>query len=148
MTNGRRSSDHSVKEFGEMAMIDKTERGGYFSDRKIGLLQKCFTAFDNLRLVRGLGWYFLTRLKGNRLVSPDKLGLQAVSEIGLSENGRVVWLKGFGLVKVFRIIAEGSTAAALGRQTKSRWRIWNWLNMLAKVGKLDSIIADQTVLFD
>ena len=33
----------------------------------------------NLKLVRSLGWNFLTRLKGNRLVNPDKLGLQAVS---------------------------------------------------------------------
>lgn len=69
-----------------------------------------YSSVENLKLVRGLGWHFLTRLKGNRLINPDKLGLQAVSAIGLDENGRVVWLKGFGLIKVFRIVATDGTA--------------------------------------
>jgi len=56
-----------------------------------------------LKLVRALGWHFLTRLKSNRQVNPDREGLAAVSAIEIPALGRVVWLKGFGLVKVFRI---------------------------------------------
>lgn len=86
--------------FSEMLM-EAAERG--FEPRMV-CFDSWYSSVENLKLVRGLGWHFLTRLKGNRLVNPDKLGLQAISEIGLDERGRVVWLKGFGLVKVFRLI--------------------------------------------
>lgn len=68
-----------------------------------------YASSENLKLCRGLGWHFLTRLKSNRLVNPDRTGLRAVSEIEISETGRVVWLKDFGLVKVFRIEATDGT---------------------------------------
>lgn len=60
--------------------------------------------------MRALGWHFLTRLKANRQVNPERGGLQAVSSIEISDVGRVVWLKGFGLVKVFRIVATDGSA--------------------------------------
>lgn len=68
-----------------------------------------YASWENLKLCRGLGWHFLTRLKSNRLVNPDRTGLQAVSEIEIPNAGRVVWLKDFGLVKVFRIAATDGT---------------------------------------
>ncbi len=86
--------------FSEMLM-EASQRG--FEPRMV-CFDSWYSSAENLKLVRGLGWHFLTRLKSNRLVNPDKLGLQAVSEIGLDETGRLVWLKGFGLVKVFRLI--------------------------------------------
>lgn len=52
----------------------------------------------------------MTRLKANRLVNPDQAGLQKVSEIAIPEQGRIVWLKGFGVVRVFRIVATDGTA--------------------------------------
>ena len=64
-----------------------------------------YASSENLKLCRGLGWHFLTRLKSNRLVNPDRTGLQAVSEVEIPDEGRVVWLKDFGLVRVFRIAA-------------------------------------------
>ena len=63
-----------------------------------------YSALDNLKLVRGLGWYFLTRLKSNRQVNPQGKGLRAVSELDIDEAGLIVWLKGFGQIKVFRLI--------------------------------------------
>lgn len=68
-----------------------------------------YASSENLKLCCGLGWHFLTRLKSNRLVNPDRTGLRAVSLIEISEAGRVVWLKDFGLVKVFRIEATDGT---------------------------------------
>lgn len=68
-----------------------------------------YASWENLRLCRGLGWHFLTRLKQNRLVNPDREGLRAVSEISIPEAGRIVWLKDFGFVKVFRIEARDGT---------------------------------------
>ena len=100
---------------------DRKTKNDHFSEMLLEAHQRgfepsmvCFDSWyssvENLRLVRGLGWSFLTRLKGHRLVNPDKLGLQAVSEIGLDETGRVVWLKGFGVIKVFRLIGRDGDA--------------------------------------
>lgn len=92
--------------FSEM-LLEAHQRG--FEPRMV-CFDSWYSSAENLKLVRGLGWHFLTRLKGNRLVNPDKLGLQAITEIALDETGRLVWLKGFGLVKVFRLIGTDGDA--------------------------------------
>lgn len=63
-----------------------------------------YSSLDNLKVVRKLGWHWLTRLKSNRLVNPDRTGNRAVSEVALSACGSVVHLKGYGMVKMFRIV--------------------------------------------
>jgi putative transposase len=64
-----------------------------------------YSGLDNLKLIRSFGWVWLTRLKSNRKVNPDRTGLRAVSEVEVSESGRVVWLEGYGLVRVFKVVA-------------------------------------------
>jgi len=64
-----------------------------------------YSGLENLKLVRSLGWIWLTRLKSNRKVNPDREGLRAVSTVEVGEAGRVVWLEGFGLVRVFKVVA-------------------------------------------
>jgi hypothetical protein len=71
---------------------------------EIVLFDSWFSSLENLKQVRAMGWTFLTRLKSNRQVNPDGQGLQAVSDCEISASGTVVHLKGFGLVKVFRIV--------------------------------------------
>lgn len=93
-------------------------------------------SIENLKLVRSLGWRFLTRLKANRRINVHRSGLKAVAEAGLcGGDGTVVWLKGFGEVKVFRIRATDGTseygATSLEKMSgperekagKSAWRI-------------------------
>jgi hypothetical protein len=46
-------------------------------------------------------------LKSNRKVNPDRTGLRAISEVKVGGQGRVVWLEGYGLVRVFKIVATG-----------------------------------------
>jgi len=83
-----------------------------------------------------LGWHFLTRLKSNRQIRVSGGSLQAVSEAGLcGGDGTIVWLKGFGQIKVFRVRAtdgtseywatslEEMTEAERETQAKSAWRI-------------------------
>jgi len=72
-----------------------------------------YTAFDswysgleNLKLVRGFGWEWITRLKENRLVNPDEKGNVNVSDVSIPDEGRIVHLKGYGFVKVFRIVVK------------------------------------------
>lgn len=63
-----------------------------------------YSSLDNLKTVRRQRWHWLTRLKSNRLVNPDGTGNRAVSKVDLSARGSVVHLKGYGMVKVFRIV--------------------------------------------
>ena len=66
------------------------------------LFDAWYSGLDNLKAVRDLGWAFLTRLSSNRTVNPDRAGHVAVSEVEVGLAGRVVWLKGYGLVRLFR----------------------------------------------
>ena len=65
-----------------------------------------YASIDNLKLVRSVGWHFLTRLKSNRQIRVHQGKLQAVSEAGLGGgDGTICWLKGFGEIKVLRVRA-------------------------------------------
>jgi hypothetical protein len=63
-----------------------------------------YSSLDNLKLVRGFGWDWLTRLKSNRQVSVQAGQQQAVSELDIPQAGVTVHLRGYGLVKVFRTV--------------------------------------------
>lgn len=101
-TDGKTKNDH----FAELVM-SAYERG--FNPSMV-CFDSWYSALDNLKLVRGLGWYFLTRLKGNRQVNPQGKALKAISEIEIDEAGTLVWLKGFGQIKVFRLIDRNGNA--------------------------------------
>jgi hypothetical protein len=69
-----------------------------------------YASLENLKAVQGYGWVWLTRLKSNRLVNPDRQGLRPVGQVPIAASGTVVHLQGYGLVKVFRIVApDGDT---------------------------------------
>ncbi len=69
-----------------------------------------YSSLANLKHIRSLGWHWLTQLKGNRHVDPDRTGNRALSEVAIPADGRVVHLKGYGLITVFRIVAtDGDT---------------------------------------
>ena len=68
-----------------------------------------YSSLENLKQLRTLGWHWLTRLKSNRRVNPDRTGLRAVSECVIVATGTVVHLEGYGLIKVFRIVAKDGT---------------------------------------
>lgn len=69
------------------------------------LFDSWYSGLDNLKLVRSLGWRFLTRLKSNRRVNPDRSGLVAVRELSVPEEGQIVHVQGFGLVRLFQTVA-------------------------------------------
>lgn len=70
-----------------------------------------YASLDNLKLLRELGWAWLTRLKANRLVNKDRQGQRPLSRTEISASGTVVWLVGYGLVKVFKIVAPDGDIA-------------------------------------
>jgi hypothetical protein len=63
-----------------------------------------YSSLENLKLVRGFGWDWLTRLKSNRQVSVQAGQQQAIRELSIPPSGMTVHLRGYGLVKVFRTV--------------------------------------------
>ncbi len=126
---------------------DGKTKNDHFSDMLLAAFERgfnpqfvCFDSWygsvENLKLCGALGWHFLTRLKANRQIRVRQGSLQAVSEAGLTGgDGTLLWLKGFGEIKVFRVRATDGTseywATSLEQmseteretQAKSAWRI-------------------------
>jgi hypothetical protein len=81
-----------------------------------GLSPRCvcfdswYSGKDNLKAVRDCGWTFLTQVRCNRKVNPDRTGNRPIRECEIAATGTVVHLEGFGLVKAFRIATpDGGT---------------------------------------
>jgi hypothetical protein len=94
--------------------VDGVTKNAHFRDMLTTAKQRGFeprlVAFDswysgleNLKTIRSLGWHWLTRLKKNRHVDPDRSGNRALEACEISSLGTVVHLKGYGMVQVFRI---------------------------------------------
>ena len=60
-----------------------------------------YSGLPNLKAIRDKGWHWLTRLKSNRLVNLDRQGQGYIRDLPLPPEGAEVYLKGYGLVKVF-----------------------------------------------
>jgi DDE superfamily endonuclease len=100
--DGRTKHDH----FWEMLLL---AQGRGFSPQYV-LFDGWYASLENLKQVRGLGWRWLTRLKGNRLVTPEDRLKRTLDEVAIACGGTVVHLQGFGLIRVFRIDAPDGVA--------------------------------------
>lgn len=123
--DGKTKNDH----FSEM-LLAASERG---FNPELVCFDSWYGSIENLKLVRALGWHFLTRLKANRQININRSGLQSVSKAGLCGGGTIVWLKGFGEVKVFRERTTDGAAEywATSLQTMSEaeresFAKWSW----------------------
>jgi len=96
---GKGKNDH----FRDM-LIKAKERG--FKPLYV-LLDSWYAGLDNLKIIsRTLGWHWLARLKSNRLANLDRKGNVSISSIEIPTQGRVVHLKGYGFVKVFKTVSS------------------------------------------
>jgi hypothetical protein len=103
--DGKSKHDH----FWEMVLMAKA-RG--FSPRYV-LFDNWYASLENLKQVRGLGWHWQTRLRGDRVVSPDDRIARPLDAVAVSAAGTVLHLRGYGPVKVFRIdTPDGDTEYA------------------------------------
>jgi putative transposase len=75
------------------------------------LFDSWYAGLADLQQVRGFGRTFLARLMANRLVRLESGPPTAVGRLPVPAAGVVVWLPGFGLVKVFRTVARDGDAA-------------------------------------
>jgi len=98
--NADADGQHYTKNDHFRAMVSQAKARG---------LQPAYVAFDswyagldNLKHLRQEGFHFLTRLKSNRQVNPDRSGLVEVDTLAVPAQGQVVQLRGYGLVRVFQ----------------------------------------------
>jgi putative transposase len=63
-----------------------------------------YSSLDNLKAVRESRWRWLTQFKSNWQVNPDGRGNRAIRDIEIAPEGSIVHLRGYGYIKVFRIV--------------------------------------------
>ena len=100
--DGLTKNDH----FWEMLLMAKARD---FAPRCI-LFDSWYASLENLKQVRDYGWIFLTKLKGNRKVTPEDRRKRELDEVAISASGTVLHLQGYGMVRVFRIDAPNGVA--------------------------------------
>jgi putative transposase len=103
-----------------------------FQPRSV-LFDGWYSSLDNLKLLRHLGWTWLTRLKSNRLVNRDRQGTRPLRDTDIAAAGTEVWLPGYGPVKVFKIVAPNGDIAywatsdlALTVLTRQQYAEYSW----------------------
>ncbi len=93
--------------------VDALTKNSHFSDMLRRAAERGFapetvlfgswhSGLENLKLIRPFGWRWLTRLKFNRHMNPDRTGSRPLCEVELSESVEIVHLKGYGMIKVFK----------------------------------------------
>ncbi len=70
-----------------------------------------YSSVEDLKLLRGYGLAWLTRLKCNRLVNKDRSGSRPLSRTEIAATGTEVRPSGYGLVEVFEIVAPDGDIA-------------------------------------
>ena len=65
-----------------------------------------YSSLKNLKTIQKYQWHWLTQLKSNRQVNLNRQGNQPVSKLPISDKGTIVHLKGYGLIKVFKIVSK------------------------------------------
>lgn len=92
-----------------------------------------YSSLENLKLIRTFDWVWLTRLKSNRKVNPDRTGLRAISCVEIGALGRIVWLEGYGLIRVFKIVAPdgdvelwATNHIEMSEMERVKWAAYSW----------------------
>ena len=100
--DGKTKNDH-------FADLLAAARGRGLRPRAV-LFDGWYASVDNLKRVRDFGWVFVTRLKGNRLVRIAHGEARPSADQPIAGSGTVVWVPGYGEVRVFRAVApDGDT---------------------------------------
>lgn len=89
-------------------MVQQAVARGFQPD--LSVFDSWYSGLPNLKLLRRLGWHWLTQLKSNREVSIDRSGNRAIREVLIPPQGGLVHLKGYGWIKVFRTVGTNGDA--------------------------------------
>lgn len=95
-TDGKTKNDHARE-----MLVTAHDRG---FQPTVVLMDSWYATVDTLKLVTSYGWKFVAWIKANRKVSFTAHNQQAVADIPLPTSGAIVWLRGFGKVKVIKLV--------------------------------------------
>ena len=84
-----------------LAMLATAKQRG-FQPRYVAF-DSWYRSLANLKAIRAFGWQWFTRLKHNRHGDPDQTGNRPLSEVTMDAWGTDLHLKGYGMIRVFRI---------------------------------------------
>jgi hypothetical protein len=90
------------------AMVQQAAEHGF--EPELVAFDSWYSGLPNLKQLRTLKWHWLTQLKKNREVSIDRTGNRPISKIFIPAQGRLVHLKGYGWIKVFRTVGTNGDA--------------------------------------
>jgi len=99
-----KNADDKTKNNHFCDMPDEANNSGFTPE--CVLSDSWYAGLKNLRHIQRLSWKWLTRLKSDRPVNPDGKGNIRVSSADISESGTRVHLKGYGFIKVFKIVVR------------------------------------------
>jgi hypothetical protein len=85
------------------AMLATAQTRGFSPD--LVAFDSWYSSLANLKQVRDCHWHWLTQLKVNRHVDPDDTGNRPISDVPIDPAGRVVHLKGYGDIRVFKLVS-------------------------------------------
>ena len=93
-----------------------------------------YASLKNLKLVARLFGRWLTRLETDRLVNPDKTSNRPLTSVNIASTGTVVHLKGFGFIKVFKIVVTehhieywATNDLQMHELTRLKFAQWSWM---------------------
>lgn len=93
-----------------------------------------YASLKNLKLVARLFGRWLTRLEPARLVNPDNTGNRSLASVNVAATGTVVHLKGFGFIKVFKIVVTenhieywATNDLHLNELNRLKLAQWSWM---------------------
>jgi len=98
-----RKEDGLTKNDHFRAMLQQAHDRGF--QPELVAFDSWYASLENLKFVRNKGWHWFTRLKANRLLSVEgNRKNRPVSAWYIPPHGRVMHLKGYGWVKVFKTV--------------------------------------------
>lgn len=95
-TDGKTKNDHFRD------LLERVYERGF--EPECVLFDSWYSSLENLKAVRSYGWAWLTRLKKDRQVNPDGGGNRPLEQCTIAETGSRVHLRGYGFIRVFRIV--------------------------------------------
>lgn len=97
-------SDGKTKNEHFSDLLKKAKQRGF--SPKFVCFDSWYSSLDNLKKIRDLGWEWFTQLKSNRQVDPGYQGNRAIAELDIPQEGRLVHLRGYGMIKVFKEVSQ------------------------------------------
>jgi hypothetical protein len=126
-----KKKDHLTKNDHFKALLQEAQGRGF---QPAGVVfDGWYASLENLKLLHSFSWLWLTRLKANRRVNPERQGLQAPGGVEIGSAGRVVWLEGYGLIRAFKVEAPdgdielwATNHLEMTEWERAKWSGYSW----------------------